>query len=247
LGAIIMSATVVDDLVSWTLLFVVFEQTASAAAGSVTATSAEILGPNLAMVALLFVAVLAVGWFTAGVIARLRRRKSENIAERIGLLSVLILLTAAAAEHLGIHAFLGPFLLGIALTPNEEDAGDESYTAIRNFSHGFFVLIYFVSLGLTTDFVAHFVPPLVGAVLAVACVSKIPAAYLGARLGGVERRAAWAIGCGMNARGATGIILANLGLVNGVIDQPIYVALVLMAIVTSLAAGPSMKLLLRTP
>jgi Kef-type K+ transport system membrane component KefB len=45
----------------------------------------------------------------------------------------------------------------------------------------------------------------------------------------------------MNARGATGIILANVGLENKAIDEPTYVALVVMAIVTSLFAGPTMK------
>ena len=48
----------------------------------------------------------------------------------------------------------------------------------------------------------------------------------------------------MNARGATGIILANLGLEKGAVDRPLYVALVVMAILTSILAAPSMKWIL---
>ena len=54
-----MSATVVDDLVSWTLLFIVFQQ--NAAFGS-DATSTRALGSNLAGVAGFFVVTLTVGW-----------------------------------------------------------------------------------------------------------------------------------------------------------------------------------------
>jgi Kef-type K+ transport system membrane component KefB len=58
-------------------------------------------------------------------------------------------------------------------------------------------------------------------------------------------REVWAIGFGLNARGATGIILAGVGLSNGVIDTRLFVAIVVMALVTSLLAGPMMSRLLR--
>ena len=57
-------------------------------------------------------------------------------------------------------------------------------------------------------------------------------------------RDAWAIAFGLNARGATGIILAGVGLAAGVIDDRIFVAIVVMALVTSILAGPMMNWLL---
>jgi Kef-type K+ transport system membrane component KefB len=56
-------------------------------------------------------------------------------------------------------------------------------------------------------------------------------------------RDVWAISFGLNARGATGIILAGVGLTNGVIDERIFVAIVVMCLVTSLLAGPTMNAL----
>lgn len=238
LGAIIMSATVVDDLVSWTLLFVVFQQL-SALKGAVDSSAA--LGSDLAGIAAFFVVTFVVGWLASKWLAAARQRRPDDVAGRIGLASILILLSAAAAERLELHAFLGPFVLGIALAPTAEEVDDEAYAAIRRFAHGFFAPIYFVSLGLTTDFARNFSWPLVLMITAAASISKIPAAYAGARFGGLDRPTAWAVGLGMNARGAIGIILANLGLEQGVIDQPTYVALVVMALATSLVAGPSMK------
>jgi len=57
-------------------------------------------------------------------------------------------------------------------------------------------------------------------------------------------REAWAVAFGLNARGATGIILAGVGLANGVIDARNFVAIVVMALITSLMAGPAMSRLL---
>jgi Kef-type K+ transport system membrane component KefB len=57
-------------------------------------------------------------------------------------------------------------------------------------------------------------------------------------------REVWAIGFALNARGATGIILAGVGLANKVIDDRIFVAIVLMAMVTSLMSGPALKQIL---
>jgi Kef-type K+ transport system membrane component KefB len=82
-------------------------------------------------------------------------------------------------------------------------------------------------------------------ILVVACVSKIGAVLAGARAAGMRiDREVWAVAFGLNARGATGIILAGVGLTNGVIDARNFVAIVVMAVVTSLMAGPMMSRLL---
>ena len=110
----------------------------------------------------------------------------------------------------------------------------------------FFAPIYFVSMGMTTNFITNFDLSLVVLILVLAFVSKIGGVLLGARASGMRlNRETWAIGFGLNARGATGIILASVGLANHVIDDRIFVAIVIMAIITSLVSGPAMNLLLK--
>jgi Kef-type K+ transport system membrane component KefB len=104
----------------------------------------------------------------------------------------------------------------------------------------------FVSIGMSANVVTAFDPILVALVLAVACISKVGAVLAGARAAGMSvDREVWAIAFGLNARGATGIILAGVGLANGVIDARLFVAIVFMAVATSLMAGPMMSRLLR--
>jgi Kef-type K+ transport system membrane component KefB len=57
-------------------------------------------------------------------------------------------------------------------------------------------------------------------------------------------RETWAIGFALNARGATGIILAGVGREHGVIDDRLFVAMVVMALLTSLLSGPAIRGLL---
>jgi Kef-type K+ transport system membrane component KefB len=81
--------------------------------------------------------------------------------------------------------------------------------------------------------------------LALATVAKTASVYAGARLGGEPRAGAWNLGVAMNARGGPGIVLATVTYAAGVIDQEFYAALVLLAIVTSLAAGSWLGRLVR--
>jgi Kef-type K+ transport system membrane component KefB len=238
IGAVIMSATVVDDLVNWTLFALILSDIApssAAASGSLVASSM--------LVGLLFVVLLGVGhWLGPPALRRIRPHVAWP-SGFIALTALLVLLASGASEALGVHAFLGAFLIGVALS----DAGEEqkeAHDVVGRFVMSF-APIYFVSMGLSTNFVANFDLVLVLVVLIAACVSKVGAVLLGAKAAGMPLdREAWAIAFGLNARGATGIILAGIGLANGVVDARLLVALVVTALITSLMAGPMMRHLL---
>jgi Kef-type K+ transport system membrane component KefB len=78
----------------------------------------------------------------------------------------------------------------------------------------------------------------------VACAGKIGGVFLGARLGGKTPHEALMVALGMNARGAVGIVLTTIALEYGLIDQRIFVALVIMALVTSMLSAVGIKQLL---
>ena len=238
IGALIMSATIVDDLVNWTLFAIILSNIApsNAAAGASLATS-------LPLVALLFVALLGVGRWLGPPALRWIQPHVAWPSGFIAVTAVLVLLASSAAEALGVHAFLGAFLIGVALG-DADGMQKEAHQVIGTFVMSF-APIYFVSMGMSANFITNFDLALVVVILVAACVSKIGAVLAGAWAAGMPLdREAWAIGFGLNARGATGIILAGVGLANGVIDARIFVAMVVTALVTSLMAGPMMSRLL---
>jgi mannitol/fructose-specific phosphotransferase system IIA component (Ntr-type) len=105
--------------------------------------------------------------------------------------------------------------------------------------------MFFASIGLHLNFVTNFDVTLVLLVLAIAIFSKVIGCGLGARLAGLPARESWAIGFGMNSRGAMVIILGTPAREIGLIGDHMFVALVVMALVTSMMSGSIMQRILR--
>lgn len=242
-GTVVMTATVVDDLVNWTLFAIVLGQiappTATSAAGDLG------LGMGIALVLAFCIGVFLAGRLLGPALLHwLRTRTSWPVTFTMAT-TMAVLVAAMIAETLGVHAFLGAFLVGASLGGLEGER-HLAHDAVAHFALSFFAPIYFVSMGLSTDFAQHFDAPLVLLVVGAACVSKIGSVLLGARLAGIRiDREAWAIAFALNARGATGIILAGVGREHGVIDDRLFVAMVVMAIATSLLSGPAIRSLMR--
>jgi Kef-type K+ transport system membrane component KefB len=68
-------------------------------------------------------------------------------------------------------------------------------------------------------------------------VIKSISVYLGARAAGETGGSSLNLAVAMNARGGPGIVVASTAFAAGIISQPFYAVLVLLAIITSLAAG----------
>jgi hypothetical protein len=79
--------------------------------------------------------------------------------------------------------------------------------------------------------------------IVIAIVGKLAGAALAARVSGFDWRASAVIGTLMNTRGLTELIVLNLALDTGAISQALFAALVLMALITTLMAGPLLRLL----
>jgi Kef-type K+ transport system membrane component KefB len=239
IGTLCMTATIIDDLVNWTVFAIILRDMAPS--GAVGPAS---LPMSLALVALVFVLILGIGrWLGPPALRRLKGHVTWPSGV-IAVHAVIILVAACVTESLGIHAFLGAFLAGAALG-GQGDAHKEVHGVMTQFALSFFAPIYFVSMGLTTNYITHFEWALVLVMVTAALVSKLAGVLCGIWLARMPiDRDAWAIAFGLNARGATGIILAGVGRAAGVIDDRIFVAIVVMALVTSILAGPVMNWLL---
>ena len=239
IGNMSMAATIVDDLINWTLFAIVLSDIAPS--GSVTSNSLPV---SIGLVLLMFVVILGGGRWLAPRVLRWFKRHVKGPNGFIGVTALLVLIAASVSEALGVHAFLGAFLVGAALS-GTVDEHREAHDVTTRFALSFFAPIYFISMGMTTNYISNFDGLLVLLIVVVGIASKLGGVLLGAKLGGMALdRDTWAIGWGLNARGATGIILAGVGLAAGVIDERIFVAIVVMALVTSLLAGPMMNWLL---
>jgi Kef-type K+ transport system membrane component KefB len=75
-------------------------------------------------------------------------------------------------------------------------------------------------------------------VILIASIGKAVACWGTARLTGRPNGEAMAIGALMNARGLMELIMLNIGLEHGVITPTLFTVMVVMTLVTTMAAGP---------
>jgi Kef-type K+ transport system membrane component KefB len=237
IATVMMTATVIDDLVNWTLYAIILGSVSTGADGG----SDRGLALDLLLVAALFIGVLGVVRWLAPRMVGLARRHLAWPSGYVAVVAVTVLGISAVSEAIGVQAFLGAFLAGVAFSGVASGVGATGHKALAHVAVGYFAPLFFVSMALRTDFIESFDVVLVLTVIAVAVGSKLLSVVLGVRLAGLPAgREAWAMAWGLNARGATGIILAATGLQTGLIGEEVFVALVVMAIVTSILAGPLM-------
>lgn len=241
LGMLIVAAAILNDLLGWIIFAGVL--------GLMSSRSGEVDAPSVAWIAF---GTLA---FTALMLgpARLALRRAVPWVQDHGrwpgavmsLAFVGALLSSAATEWIGVHAVFGAFLFGVALG-DSASLREETRATMERFIAVFFAPLFFVSIGLKVDFLRNFDPLLTIVLVLLGTLGKVLGCLAGSRLGGLNTRESLAVAAGMNARGAMEIILGSLALSAGLIGERLFVALVVLALVTSMASGPLIQRILRS-
>ena len=234
MGMLIMSSAMVNDLLGWIGFALVI---AMIIPEGESALSLQFVIPAT----LVFVGfMLTAGRWLADKVIPIVQAYTSWPGGILGFVFVLALLCASLTEWIGIHAIFGAFLAGIALGDSKHLTSRTRET-IEQIVTYIFAPIFFAGVALRVDFWADFDIAIVLIVLIIAIIGKVFGCYLGAKLAGLNKRESWAIGFGMSARGAMEIILGQIALSFGLIEKDLFVAIVIMAIVTSVIAGPLMQ------
>src|SRR3954466_629535 len=148
----------------------------------------------------------------------------------------------AVAGLLDVNLVFAAFLAGFAVS--RKRLGDALAT-ISGFSFALFIPVYFALVGYSLIFGKAFSIPMLLAFLAGACILKLLAVALGARLAGFRGLDITNLAVATNARGGPGIVLASVAFEAGIISAAFYTTLVLVAVLTSQAAGAWLEFVLR--
>ncbi|HEY3403539.1 MAG TPA: cation:proton antiporter [Ohtaekwangia sp.] len=236
MGLLVVASAMVDDVIGWMIFSVIL---------GMIGKGSDIPVWNTALLTLTFAAfMLTIG---RGMLNRMLPWVNRKLAWPGGVLSLslaLCFLAAAFTEFIGIHAIFGAFIMGVALGDSEHFS-ERAKEIVHQFINNIFAPLFFVSIGLRVNFFTNFDFFLTLAIIVIAFAGKIVGAGLGTRLGGFSWKESLAAGFGLNARGAMEIILGLIALENGLINEKVFVSLIIMALVTSMSSGPLMKWSLR--
>ncbi|KJR41244.1 Cation/H+ exchanger [Candidatus Magnetoovum chiemensis] len=236
IGSIIIASATLTDVIGWLFfaqLILYFETSSSSSTVSPLYSALTII--------ILFIAALNIGKKAANKFVQCVEEKEHLHNAALSLTIIAILVNGALLETLGIHAMFGAFLIGMAFSENKDK---NIYKNINKFIMVFFSPLYFTCIGLQANFFKNFDLKLTALVLIIAVLGKLFGAGLGSALSGIKTKEALAIGFGMNARGAMEIVLAAAAYQAHFISERIFVSLIVMAIVTTVISGPTMKRML---
>jgi Kef-type K+ transport system membrane component KefB/nucleotide-binding universal stress UspA family protein len=235
-GQVIIASSILDDTIGWVIVAVTFG----------LALHGAVDFPGLARMLLGTVCFLALS-FTVGRrwVYRLLRWSNDNLTSELALVTVVVVVAAVLAlitAAIGVHLLLGAFVAGI-LVGQSPLLTRRIQAPLRGLIVALFMPVFFALAGLTADLgtLAGTGLYLTGGLILVASFGKFLGAFLGGRIGGLTYAESFAVGCGMNARGSTEIIVASIGLSMGALDERFFTAIVAMAVITTLAMPPMLR------
>jgi Kef-type K+ transport system membrane component KefB/mannitol/fructose-specific phosphotransferase system IIA component len=233
-GALIIGSAVFNDLIGWTLFGLVvglFRESGAGVVGAGMEIAITFAAVGLALTLGRALALRVLAWLDRG---------APDTGGVVAFVVCVAFAAAALTESVGHGALMGAFLAGVVMGGTIETS-PRRLIALERLVAVVFAPLFFGSLGLRVDFVANFEPGLVLLVFAIACVGKVLGCGLAARWSGLPSSEAWAVGFGMNARGAMEMAMAVVALQYEIISEQLFVALVVMALATSAMSGPMLK------
>lgn len=240
LGTIAMSTAAVHDLTGWLLLTLAL----TVGAGE---TPLTVLWMAAALAALVVVLMRIVRpslqrWF-----ARFEASGDRSTTLLTGVF-VLLALSAAITQAIGLHAAIGAFLFGVAFP---RGCRPEIVASLRQtllpVTLALLLPIYFLGPGLNFDLGSLGAAGLGGVLLitAVSSAATFTGTLAGAAHAGLGLRDGSVLGVLLNTRGLVELIILNIGFTAGILDQALYSAFVVMALAATLVTSPVLRLAMR--
>jgi len=236
-GQVILASSILDDTIGWVIVSITL---GLALYGTVDAAALArtVLGTAL------FLALS----FTIGrrLVFRLVRWSNDVLTSEMATVTTILIiagLMALLTNALGVHFVLGAFVAGILLgqSPLLTKHVD---APLRGLIVALFMPVFFAVAGLSINLTALTQPRflwLTLALIVLASIGKFVGAFVGGRAGGLTYAESFAVGCGVNARGSTEVIVASIGLQLKVLSLDLFTAIVAMAVVTTMAMPPMLR------
>ena len=166
---------------------------------------------------------------------------------------IIVFFIAASSHYFKLGSVIGALFAGMVVKNNLLKSGNvlreenEVEKIIEMITVGFLAPIFFISIGLNTDFTILFSEPaLVTTLIIIALVGKLFGSIVGNYVGGGHHfMHGTIIGWGMNARGAVELIVIEIARSYMSIPTSVYSAIVFMAFATTIISPIVFKQLMK--
>lgn len=237
LGTISIASAANDDVTAWSLLAAVI---AISKTGNIGSALYTILFALIYILVMLFV----IKPFLKK-IGEIYKNKEVVNKSVFGFFLLILIISAFITQLIGIHALFGAFLAGVIMPPLPAFR-KLIVDKIEDVSLTLLLPLFFVYTGLRTEIGLLNTPYLWWMALlfiAVAVIGKFVGGAFAAKVLGESWKDSLSIGILMNTRGLMELIVLNIGYEMGILPPPIFVMLVIMALVTTFMTTPVLSLI----
>ena len=162
---------------------------------------------------------------------------------------IFLLRSVCVTEALSVHALFGAFLAGIVM-PRGGKLEAENRDRLESVTLVLLLPLFFAYTGLRTSIALLNTAGawlLCGLILLIAVGSKLLVSTVCVRASGIPWRDSLAVGVLVNTRGLVELVILNVGLDLHIISPTLFSMMVIMALTTTLMAGPLIDRILPTP
>ncbi len=232
LGFLIMSALSVNDIIGWLIFTMVLGFFTQDGLG--VANVFMIAGSTIAFTAV----CLTVGRkLTDKVIHGIKQKKMPQPGVPLTFICVLGAFCGAVTQKIGIHALFGFFIAGI-MAGGSRALSENVRQVISQMVYAIFVPLFFVNIGLKVDFLKSFDIFLVLLITVIGISGRFLGAWLGVNLTKLSKTNRLSIAIAHTPGGAMEIVVGLLALEYNLITEPIFVAIIFAAVISSVILGP---------
>jgi Kef-type K+ transport system membrane component KefB len=184
---------------------------------------------------------VAFGWWVLPWL--MRRVANLPISQGVLTLALVVMLTYGVAAELlgGMAAITGAFIAGLMMARSGERERVEH--GVHALAYGLFVPIFFINIGLSVNARSLQLEMIIFmfVITLTAIIGKWLGAGVGARLGGLSQRESIQLGAGMISRGEVGLIVAGVGMNQGLVNPGEFSAIVAMVLITTIVTPPILR------
>jgi Kef-type K+ transport system membrane component KefB len=242
IGATVLSAAIVDDIISLVILAVILQLSKSGVTGihninmNTIGVSAIEITVFLAAIAFLAYIVHKINiWFPQRLEWFFVKAKTREAI--FGILIIVAITISIFAQYAGLHFIIGTFFAGLIFSEKllGKREADHAYGIVSGITFGFFAPLYFAIIGMkfSGQSLADSIPYLV-ILIGAGMLTKTIGGYFGARIFKYDSTESLAIASLLNGRGTVGLAITGVALSSGILDIRLYSVAVSICFITTM-------------
>ena len=174
----------------------------------------------------------------------INRHQLPQPGTSLTLIFILGMVGGAVTLAIGIHALFGFFIAGI-MAGESRHLSEKTRQTISQLVRALLVPLFFASIGLKIDFLKELDLPLTALMLGIGIAGRFAGAWVGVSLTSHPKTNRHLIAAAHTPGGEMQIVIGILAVEYAVISPPVFVSIVLGAVLSSVLVGPWMKIALK--